>query len=360
MKKLFFILGFIICFFSCNTVQKTSISFLDEYVIKDSLLFQNQVIGGLSGVDFVNNQLYFVVDDAEKPRILVAEIKIDSNRIQQIVFKNTINLNDSLSEFYRNNYLDLESIFVDESTKEIYLTSEGSVNKNKRPLFFKTDSNGIFLYDFSLPKSLTEIKNLKHNGTLEASTKSTNKQGFWIGMESPLSSDGEEPNFESQNSPIRITYFDKITKKATKQYAYQLENITKPSKGTINLNGLTAMLEFKPNHFLMVERVYQNEFGSYGNTVKIFEAIAEKNTTNIIELNSLKNKQYIPLKKRLLLDFDTVKDQLTDEIVDNLEGITLGPKLKNGNLSLLLISDDNFQIYGKQLNQCILLELKIK
>ena len=47
------------------------------------------------------------------------------------------------------------------------------------------------------------------------------------------------------------------------------------------------------------------------------------------------------------------------EIVDNIEGITFGPKLPNGNQSLLLVTDDNFQIYGKQLNQFILLEIQL-
>ena len=43
--------------------------------------------------------------------------------------------------------------------------------------------------------------------------------------------------------------------------------------------------------------------------------------------------------------------------IDNIEGITLGPKLSNGNQSLILVADDNFQVYGKQLNQFLLLEI---
>ena len=66
----------------------------------------------------------------------------------------------------------------------------------------------------------------------------------------------------------------------------------------------------------------------------------------------------MPLKKKLLFNFESIKDFLTDGIIDNLEGITLGPKLKNGNQSLILVADDNFQTFGKQLNQFILLEIK--
>ncbi len=65
-----------------------------------------------------------------------------------------------------------------------------------------------------------------------------------------LQSDGEEPTFIKTNSPIRITYFENQTEKATKQFAYQLDKIDTPSKGKININGVTAILEYKKITFL--------------------------------------------------------------------------------------------------------------
>tara|TARA_B110000046_G_scaffold162006_1_gene176025 strand:- start:10510 stop:10746 length:237 start_codon:yes stop_codon:yes gene_type:complete len=75
-------------------------------------------------------------------------------------------------------------------------------------------------------------------------------------------------------------------------------------------------------------------------------------------MDALKYVNFVPLKKRLILNFEDVKENLTEEVVDNIEGITFGPKLPNGNQSLVLVADDNFQIYGKQLNQFILLEIQ--
>jgi hypothetical protein len=46
-----------------------------------------------------------------------------------------------------------------------------------------------------------------------------------------------------------------------------------------------------------------------------------------------------------------------DGIIDAIEGISFGPVLENGNQSLLFVSDDHFQIYGKQLNRFILFEI---
>ncbi|WP_158838224.1 esterase-like activity of phytase family protein [Polaribacter sp. L3A8] len=357
MKNLFLILFVISVLVSCTKDKKTSLTFLDEFVLADSISFQHLIIGGLSGLDYANGDYYFVVDDAHNPRFVKAAISIQKNKIQAVDFKNVVFLNDTVTSYYKDNALDLESIFVDEEKQEVNFVGEGSINDGKSPTIFKTDLNGKFLEAYELPKSLSNNKEIKHNAVFEGSSKSLDGKGFWVAMEAPLKTDGEEPTFTKTSSPVRITYFDKTSKKATKQFAYQLEHITKPSKGNINLNGVTSILEYKENHFFIIERTYQSGYGAHGNIVRIFDAVLDEQTTNVLEVASLKETKFIPLKKRLLLNFEDEKNQLTDGIVDNIEGLTFGPKLANGNQSLILVSDDNFQLYGKQLNQFILLEI---
>ncbi len=358
MKNCFLFLISVVLFLSCVDKKEIELNFLDEYVLVDSTTFENTIIGGLSGVDYVNNQYYFVVDDAQNPRVLLANIAIFDNKIKSIDFKSIIFLNDSTTNFYIENTLDLESIFFDEKTNEINLVSEGSIRKNKLPSVFKIDKKGAFIESFPLPKNLSNLKTIQHNAAFEGSSKSIDNKGFWTVFEAPLKSDGVAPTFTKTSSPIRITYFDKESKKATKQFAYQLEHITKPSKGNINLNGATAILEYKENHFFVIERTYQNGYGSYGNIIRIFDAIVDEKSTNILEIDTLESVKFIPLKKRLVFNFEDVKKSLTSGIIDNIEGITLGPKLSNGNQSLVLVADDNFQSFGKQLNQFILLEIQ--
>ena len=360
MKKIFYVSLIFLVLFSCKKNEKIELKFLDEFVLKDSLPFKNSVIGGLSGIDYANGIYYLVVDDSGNPRFLTAKIDINNDTISKIDFLSNIQLNDATTSFYQENSLDLESIFVNEKTKEIYFTSEGYIEGNKNPTVFTTDSLGKFVTNFPVPEMFyaNSKQQPKHNAAFEGSSKSVDGKGFWVAMEAPLKLDGEEPTFEKTNSPIRITYFDYKTKKPTKQFAYQLENITKPAKGDINLNGVTAILEYKKNTFFVVERAYQNGYGAYGNVVRVFKATIDENSSNIIDNQSLKENKFISLQKELLLDIASVKDKLTAGIIDNIEGITLGPKLKNGNESLILISDDNFQVYGKQLNQFILLEIE--
>lgn len=357
MKKKILVVFLVFIFFNCSNSKKIRLTFLDEYTIKDSIQFQSSILGGFSGIDFSKDNYYLIIDDVNKPRLVTSKITIKSDTISSIIFQNVIFLNDSITPFYEKKHLDLESIFIDADKNEINFVSEGSIYKRKKPLVFVTDFSGHFKYEYSLPRSHKNLNNIKHNAVFEASSKSVQKNGFWVAMEGVLKSDGEEPSFHKTTSPIRITFFDKQSKKATHQFAYHLEPISKPAKGNINLNGVTAILEHKENHFFIIERTYQSGYGAYGNIVRIFEANINEETTNVLEIDSLRNFEYKPLKKRLLFDFENVKNRLKDGIIDNIEGITFGPKLSNGKSSLILVSDDNFQIYGKQLNQFILLEI---
>jgi len=360
--KFLSILFFSLFIFSCATHQKQSnkieLSFLDEYIIPLGEEFEGTPIGGLSGIDFIDNTYYLVVDEAKHPRYYKAEISIENNVISEVTITDVVSLkNDS---FYEKNVLDLESIVVDPHTKNIVFTSEGKIRGKKNPLLFITDNQGEFLKNIPIPERFLATSDTKpvHNKTLESLSNSADNKGYWTAMELPLKIDGDQPKYQEANSPVRITYFDKEKQKATKEFVYQLSPIIKPFKGKFNLNGVTDILEFKPNHFFVIERAYQSDYGAYGNTVRIYHAYADKNTTNSLAINSLKKTNYIPLKKELILDFDTIKSELTENIIDNIEGITFGPILSNGNKTLLFVADDNFQVYGKQLNQILLFEIK--
>jgi hypothetical protein len=59
----------------------------------------------------------------------------------------------------------------------------------------------------------------------------------------------------------------------------------------------------------------------------------------------------VPVQKRLLLDLDTLGIEL-----ENLEGMTLGPRLADGSQTLVVISDDNFS--ADQKTQVLLFKLR--
>lgn len=73
--------------------------------------------------------------------------------------------------------------------------------------------------------------------------------------------------------------------------------------------------------------------------------------SNILNVPGLTDSTtYKPASKSLLFNLDSL-----GRFVDNLEGITFGPILPNGNRSLILIADNNFQILEK--SQVFLFEM---
>jgi hypothetical protein len=121
-----------------------------------------------------------------------------------------------------------------------------------------------------------------------------------------------------------------------------------PPAGDVLYNGLSAMMTLeKEGYFLTLERTY----GFFGAGAKIFQVI-NANATDTSQIASLKGNinNVIPLKKRLVLDLNTLGIEL-----DNLEGMTFGPRLPDGSRSLLLVSDDNFN--DSQVNQFLLFRL---
>ncbi|WP_088418635.1 esterase-like activity of phytase family protein [Flavobacterium covae] len=365
-KHIPFILFFIFFFISCNKPEdkkitqttetinivnpsKLKLLFLDDFIFPSNQYFQNLLIGGLSGIDydFEKDRYYIVSDDPNNPRYYITNIEIKNNTISKTVFTDMI-LFDKKENFYSSRFLDLESIVF--TNNQITLSSEGSIYGNQKPSIFNSDEKGHFLSEFSIPSIF--LQETRHNGSFESLTKSVDKQGIWSANELPLKTDGSEPDYKTTDSPVRFTFYDSNTKQATKEFVYELSPLIKPRTGSEDINGVSDILEYKKDHFLVIERAFQNE-----NIVKIFEASINSNTTNSLNIKNLKSEKYVPMKKELVLDFNDIKKHLKQSKIDNIEGICFGKNLPNGNKTILVISDDNFQQFGPQLNQFILFEL---
>lgn len=349
---------------SCAVTRKIQndeiqITFLDEYVLPADTKLDNTIVGGLSGIDFYNGKYYIVSDQSSNPRIYVADLKIDNNIIDEVSIDQLITIKKG--EKYKDLVFDLESIRYDEKNDNFLLTSEGHIDSGKDPGVYKVSILGEAENSFVIPeyfKAETEQKP-RNNGVFEGITESTDKKAYWVAMELPLKKDGPKPKIYPSRSHIRITKFDKLTGLPLKQFACKLEGIAKLPINYFAVNGVTEILAFAEDKFLVLERSYSAGYGSHGNTVKIFEVDAS-GATNTLKLDRLKGQKYKSAEKKLLFNFKSVKKKLTREIVDNIEGMTFGPELANGNRSLILISDNNFNSFGEQINQFILMEIEFK
>ncbi len=365
MKKIFFLTIFASLLISCKSTRVGSTSnvqvrFLDDYNIEDGLEIRDTEVGGLSGIDYHDGIFYMVSDHPSNPRIYVAEMEFSEEKIDTVAITDVILL-DKQDENLKDQHLDLESILFEPENKNFLLSSEGNINSNKDPMLFKVSKRGNFISSFALPENLLaeSVKEPRNNGTLEGLAASFDGKGVWAAMELPLVTDGPKPKLYPTKSPVRITYFDKKNQTATKQFPYRLERIAKIPWLYFAVNGVTDLLEYAPNKFLIIERGFAAGHGQKGNTVRIFDVDATL-ATNTLDINNLRVSFNNPAKKTLLYDFKWAKDFLSQEIIDNIEGITFGPTLPNGKQSLILISDNNFNSMGQQLNQVILMEYNLK
>jgi len=348
-----------------NVVKETKnnlkLRFIDEYVLPDDTTFENTRVGGLSGIDYANGTWYAISDDSEFPRFYSANISYDINRFGSVTINSVTHFKDSIIEVIPKGIVDPESIRYDNNS--FIWTSEGNIKDGLKPFVQIADSSGVFVNEFTLANRYLPNSDLNfgphHNGVFEGITLSFNKKGYWVAMELPLKQDGEEPTLEETDSPVRIAFINKETGHFEKEIVYELDKVARPATdgATFELNGIVEILEYEKNKFFVLERSYTMGYGDGGNTVKIYDVDASK-ATDVSSFNSLKGEHYTKVTKKLLFNFEDIRDELTKGIVDNIEGITFGPDFENGNRSLVVVADNNFSLYGPQLNQFILFEVE--
>ncbi|MFD1095379.1 esterase-like activity of phytase family protein [Salegentibacter chungangensis] len=365
MKRIYYLLPLFSIVLSCATTRNLDtknieLHFLDEYVIDAHMEFEGTPVGGLSGIDYSNGNYFMVSDQASNPRLYKAKIKLVNRSIDTVIIEDLIEI-DRSSGFLKNATLDLESVRFDSSKDELILSSEGAIQDGKDPSVFRISENAEFRSSYEIPNYFTAKGDQKprNNGVFEGLSRSSDHTGIWVAAELPLEKDGPKPKLFPTSSLTRITYFNDESKEASRQFAYKLDGISKLPINYFAVNGITEILEYQNDRFLVIERAYSAGYGSHGNTVKVFEVDASK-ATNTLNLKNLQDQKVKPAAKRLIFDFKSIENHLTDGIIDNIEGMCFGPVLPNGKQSFIFISDNNFNSYSKQLNQIFLFEIDIK
>ena len=146
-----------------------------------------------------------------------------------------------------------------------------------------------------------------------------------------------------EGSPARVLTLDTETGEAGKEYIYMVDAIAKAPEpeGGFADSGLVELLTLDKHTLIAMERSFS---AGAGYTIKLYE-VSTRGATDVSGLNSIKDRRVRPLRKRLLLNLDELGLTL-----DNVEGMTLGPRV-DGQLTLILVSDDNFSAFGPQTNQ---------
>jgi hypothetical protein len=341
-----------------------SLEFLGEYQLRENT-FKNTRLGGLSGISYdrLNNLFYAVSDDRSNlspARFYTLKLDLtEADRLKDITVKDVTLLKDENGNNYPRNTVDFEGIAVS-PRGSVFVSSEG-VYRTKTPPFIKEYDlktgqaiSNVRIPDRFLPDE-TEQKGIQDNLGFEALTLGISSIApddpfrLFTATEYNLKQDYTKENPEPQSS-IRFLHYGINPIGEPLLVAEHLYLLEPNSEGVI-YNGLTGLTTLdREGYFLSLERT----FGLYGHGAKIFQVVVG-NATDTSRVESLRgNPSTIqPMQKQLLLDLSSLGISL-----DNLEGITIGPRLQDGSLSLLLVSDDNFR--DDQVTQFLLFRLKIQ
>jgi hypothetical protein len=375
MRKFLLLLVVQAVLLSCSNLKQTTenkptphLKLVSTLEIPFNQTFQNTRVGGLSGIDYdAKQELYYLISDdrsqVNDSRFYTAKIHLVENKLEGITFQSITTLKDETGKSYGNwntsptTAADPEDLRYNPKNNSLVWSSEGAriVTADKlilqNPSLNFMDLNGNFKSKAKLPANLEmqkEKKGPRNNGTLEGITFDFNYKNTYTNIEEPLFEDGDQAS-TSKGGLIRFYQFNTKTKKNTAQYAYQLEPIAfEPNpKSAFAVNGVSAIQYYGKNQLLVVERSYST--GTQACTIKVFLCDL-KRATNVKKYASLKNQNFKVASKKLLLNMDNL-----GIFIDNIEGITFGPKLANGHQSLLFVSDNNFS--ESQKTQLLFFEL---
>ncbi|MGF1469203.1 MAG: esterase-like activity of phytase family protein [Sandaracinaceae bacterium] len=329
-------------------VRIQSLDFIGEATFETGFLFEGTEVGGLSGIDYdPDADLYYIIsDDRVAPRFYEAVIDLADGTLApgDVVFTDVTTILDTDGGAFAPNTSDPESIRYDARSNTLYWTSEGDANALLPPFVREMDLHGNFLRELTTPAlfapTADQSSGIRNNLAFESLTFS------WFGLtlitatENALYQDGPAASL-TEGSPARTLELGVFRGRPLTQRVYVTDEIASPPDpaGSFATNGLVEILAHRPGCFLAVERAFSV---GVGNTIRLYEA-CYPGTSNVRHRDSIQDGRPVrTIRKRLLLDLDVLGIPL-----DNIEGITFGPRLPDGSRSLILVSDNNFNPNGQ-------------
>ena len=307
-------------------------------------------LGGLSGLYYAeaSRTLYAISDNCSRgpARIYTFDVELGPGRFR-VQPRSLLPLRD-LRGTGSSDLCDSESLAADPAGGFFIGTENHDDKPDMRvPSILRVTPEGAVTGSLLLPEAfLPESGGVHTRGTrnnLAFEGLSVSPSGRWLtaASESALQQDGPEASFE-HGTMVRVLRWDLTKQGPPEQFRYAIESVPRPANGAADVqggNGVSELLSLDDQRLLVLERAYVAPPQEHGtNTIRIFEATLPSPT----EPDASSELPLLP--KRLVLDLDAILAQLEpgQAALDNLEGMTFGPRLPSGERTLLLVSDDNF------------------
>lgn len=305
---------------------------------------QNTRLGGLSGITFRDDKVFFVSDDrgqVNEPRFYEFQIKKD---------KNIWKLEDGKVHFVglppkssRHEILDLEAM-ASLPNGNFLISSEGDNNKKPRvpPRIFEVALDGRWIRDIPLPaRAIPEATGQQRMGIgnnfgFEAMTVADQAQNLYFISERPLIQDVDVKDTFNQYRFYQM-------KQQHDQYEMASEKLVQgPSPSTeagiALVQGFSEMVSVGEQKFLLLDRTLKmnpSRLLTFECRLVELDMTKASDTSKIEKLSEAKNLQAAQIGHVHLL-------KSGGRELGNCEGMALGPGNDEYKQTLWIITDNNF------------------
>lgn len=290
--------------------------------------------GGISGIDYdPGARLWYLVSDDRSEhgpaRFFTAAMRFDSQRVHSVDLRKT--------HRFKTSAFDPESIRIDGTGKGLLVAGEGDTANGFGTWPRHIDIHGRLLEDVPLPSFFTTTaqRGPRPNRSIEGIAFAPDRRSLWIALEAPLLQDGPAADV-NQTSDVRLTRMT-LAGEVLAQHGYRTDAASEHAVGESSDNGISEILALSATELLVLERSgVKTRDGRFRFHTRLYCADLTA-ATDVAAFDTLAGKSYRLASKRLLMNFDTLPVS-----AGNLEAMSWGPLLANGQRSLVFASDNNF------------------
>ena len=335
---------------------KLGAEYLGQATFPTGTTFGGTQVGGLSSItyDAARGVYYTISDDPNDTRYYTVRIDARDGRLADgdVSFTGVTRLQAPGGGPYAPTAIDPEGLALTRD-RDLIVTSEGYSNSLVDPFVRRYSLDGTYLSDLDVPDAFRpnadQTRGVRQNLAFESAGIPKDGNFLFTGTENALVQDGPAATLTDQ-SPSRIMRYNLHSGRLDGQWVYVTDRVKEPSS-IFSVNGLVELLPVNNEFLISMERSFSVGAPGTGNSIKLYK-VALPGATDVNGADSLAGRldSIRPAEKTLLFDLDSLGIPL-----DNVEGLTFGPRLPDGRQSLVLVSDNNFA--ASQFTQFLLFAL---
>jgi len=328
--------------------------YLGQQIVPTGHRYEGTEVGGLSGLDFdAVHGLFYAISDERSRDARFYTLTLDLSKFNRhpgpgmagVRFTSVRHLLDRDGSRFEGRKVDPEAIRLHPAAKTLLWSSEGDPRKDVAPFLREMTIAAEPQREFALPPQFLaapgRARGVRNNLAFESLALTPSGMRVLAGTENALAQDGPQSSRRS-GSACRIVVIDYASGTVVAQHVYRVDPVVAPSllPNGLETNGLSELLAVEEDLFIAVERSY-----SAGSRLSIRLYLTRtEGATDVSALDALEGASYQPMEKTLLLDLNALTNEDGTQLwLDNIEAISFGPTLPNGNRTLILLSDNNFQ-----------------